>query len=212
MLAGHYSSAFLAKRVVPGAPFFALVLAAQLVDVFWALFVLGGIEHLRIDPSLPSNPLDLYDMPWTHSLVGALGWSAAAFIAARAVWHSTRVAVAVGATVFSHWLLDLLVHRPDLALWPGGTKLGLGLWNHPAAALTIEFGLLFGTAWLLAQRVAWRRGLLLLAAGLAAFQLMVTFSPPSLPPAGVAVTALALFVSMTLAAHRLERRAGTEGN
>jgi hypothetical protein len=205
LLAGHYSSALLAKRAVPGAPFWALALAAQLVDVFWASFVIGGVEHLRIDPALPSNPLDLYDMPFTHSLVGALAWSAAAFAAALAVWRRAGVAAAIGATVFSHWVLDWIVHRPDLPIVPGGPKYGLALWNYPLVGIAVEFGLLFGTAWLLAQRVPWRRGLLRLVGALAAFQLFVTALPPALPPAGVAVTALALFTAVTVAAYRLER-------
>jgi hypothetical protein len=207
MLAGHYSSALLAKRLVPAAPFWALALAAQLVDVFWAIFVMAGIEHLRLDPALPSNPLDLYDMPWTHSLVGALAWSAAAFVLAQAVWRRTAVSLAIAATVLSHWLLDLLVHRPDLPLWPGSRKLGLAIWNYPAAALALELGLLFGTAWLLSPRVAWRRGLAILVGALAVFQLFVTLVPPILPPAGVAMTGLALFVTVAIAAARIERPA-----
>ena len=78
MLAGHYSAAFLAKALEPRLPLWILAIAVQLVDVLWAVFVLAGIEHLRVDPSLPSNPLDLYDMPYTHSLLGALAWAALA--------------------------------------------------------------------------------------------------------------------------------------
>jgi hypothetical protein len=207
MLAGHYSSALLAKRLAPAAPFWALALAAQLVDVFWAIFVMAGIEHLRLDPALPSNPLDLYDMPWTHSLVGALAWSAAAFVLAQAVWRSRAVSLAIAATVLSHWVLDLLVHRPDLPLWPGSRKLGLAIWDYPAAALALELGLLSGAAWLLSSRVAWRRGLAILVVALAVFQLLVTLVPPILPPAGVAVTGLALFVTVAIAAARIERPA-----
>jgi hypothetical protein len=205
LLAGHYSSALLAKRAAPGAPLWALALAAQLVDVFWAIFVIGGVEHLRIDPSLPSNPLDLYDMPWTHSALGALGWSVAAFGVAFAIWKRASIAAAIGATVFSHWILDWVVHRPDLALVPGGTKYGLALWNYPVVGIAVEFALLFGAAWLLAPHVAWRRGLFALVGGLAIFQLFVTVLPPALPPAGVAVTALVLFTVVTVAAYRLER-------
>lgn len=205
MLAGHYSSALLAKRLVPAAPFWALALAAQLVDVFWAIFVMAGIEHLRLDPSLPSNPLDLYDMPWTHSLVGSLAWSAAAFVLAQAVWRRKAVSIAIAATVLSHWVLDLLVHRPDLPLWPGSQKLGLAIWNYPTAALALELGLLFGTAWLLSARVTWRRGLVILVGALTVFQLFVTLLPPALPASGVVVTAFVFFVTVAIAAARIER-------
>jgi membrane-bound metal-dependent hydrolase YbcI (DUF457 family) len=208
VLAGHYSAAFLAKAAEPRAPLWALVLAVQLVDVLWALFVLLGIEHLRLDPTLPSNPLDLYDMPYTHSLAGTLVWALLAAAVARAVWGSTRVAAAIGAAVASHWLLDWLVHRPDLALWPGSAKVGLGLWNHPLPALVLELGLLFGSAAVLAARVPWRRGVWTFAAVLAVFQVAVTFSPPQLGPAGVAVTALVLFLAASAAAARVERPVG----
>ena len=84
MLFGHYSAAFLAKAAEPRLPLWSLAIAVQFVDVLWAVCVLFGIEHLRIDAALASNPLDLYDMPYTHSLVGALGWAALATAAARA--------------------------------------------------------------------------------------------------------------------------------
>ena len=112
-----------------------LAIAVQLVDVLWAGFVLAGIEHLRIDASLPSNPLDLYHMPYTHSLLGALGWAALAG-AAFFLWRQERLAsLVLAGAVASHWLLDWLVHRPDLLLWSGSAKHGLGLWNYPALGI-----------------------------------------------------------------------------
>jgi LexA-binding, inner membrane-associated putative hydrolase len=183
------------------------VLAAQGVDVLWALFVLGGIEHLRVDPALPSNPLDLYDMPWTHSLAGALVWSAVGFGLARAAFGSNAVALAVGATVGSHWLLDLLVHRPDLPLWPGSAKVGFGLWNYPVTAFVVEIGLLFATAWWLGRRVPWWRSLYAFVGVLALIQLVLTLGPPAFGPTGVAISALSLFLGATLAAAGIERRA-----
>ena len=51
--------------------------------------------------------------------------------------------------VFSHWLLDLLVHTPDLPLWSdASTKLGLGLWNNAIIVFTLEALLLLGALWL----------------------------------------------------------------
>ena len=208
MLAGHYSAALLTKAAAPRAPFWALVLGAQFIDVLWALCVVAGIEKLRIDPSLPSNPLDLYFMPYTHSLLGALFWAGVAFTGARIAWRSSGIAAAVAVTVASHWLLDLLVHRPDLPLWPGSAKLGLGIWNYPVPSLLLELALLLGSAWILAGRVAWRRGLWIFAGTLAVIQVAVTIGPPPLGPAGVAITALVLFVGATLAAARVEARAG----
>jgi membrane-bound metal-dependent hydrolase YbcI (DUF457 family) len=180
------------------------VLGTQLIDVLWAGCVLLGIEHLRLDPSLPSNPLDLYHMPYTHSLVAALGWAVLAAVAARARWGARGVALAIGAVVASHWLLDWLVHRPDLPLWPGSPKVGLGFWDHPVGAFVLELTLLLGAAWLLAGRVRFGRGVLVLAGALATLQAVVTLAPPSLGPAGVALTLLLLFATVTLAALRIE--------
>jgi hypothetical protein len=119
MFVGHYGPSFAAKALEKSIPLWILFLAVQLVDVFWAIFVILGVEKVRIVPGITAtNPLDLYYMPYTHSLVAALIWSVAAFIVYRAFprlngWSAAGV---VGAAVFSHWILDLLVHRPDLPL------------------------------------------------------------------------------------------------
>ena len=99
MLAGHYSAAFLAKTAAPRTPLWLLALAVQLVDVLWAGFVLLGVERLRLDPSLPSNPLVLEYMPYTHSLVGTLLWAGIAGFAVRRWLGSTAAAWAVAAAV-----------------------------------------------------------------------------------------------------------------
>jgi hypothetical protein len=139
-----------------------LAAAAQLVDIGWSAFIIAGVEHARVDPSLPGSTLELYDLPWTHSLPAAFAWSVGAALLVKLllrlpVWAS----VAVGATVFSHWLLDLLVHRPDLELWPGGERVGFALWNYPAPEQALEIGLLAtcGAAWVASRkalgRMAW---------------------------------------------------------
>ncbi|HZZ32665.1 MAG TPA: hypothetical protein VFE10_11815 [Phenylobacterium sp.] len=162
MFAGHYSAALAAKAAEPRAPLWTYMIGCQLLDVAWAGFVMAGVEKVRIDPSLPGSPLDLYDMPFTHSLPGALAWSMAGALVVRfAMRLPVRAAVFVGLTVFSHWVLDLIVHRPDLELGFGGYKAGLALWNHPLSEQAVEIGLLavaavFWTAWRLrVGRRAW---------------------------------------------------------
>src|SRR6476620_1269381 len=128
MFVGHYGVSFAAKRVAPTIPLWALFIAVQLLDVIWAPLVLAGIEKVRIVPGITAtNPLDLYYMPFTHGLVAALVWSAAAFgIYRLAVRGSTMPAAAVvGGAVFSHWILDFVVHRPDLPLYDDSAKVGL---------------------------------------------------------------------------------------
>jgi len=209
VLAGHYSAAFLAKSADPSVPLWALALAVQAVDIVWALFVLAGIEHLRVDPSLASNPLDLYDMPYTHSLLGTLVWAGLAFAISLRWLGRARSAAVVAAAVASHWLLDWLVHRPDLTLFGVPPKLGLGLWDHPLPALALELALLVGSAWLYVRtkRVSGpaRTRVLLFLGALVAVQLALTASPPAFGPMGIALTALVLFAAVAWGAARVER-------
>src|SRR6202163_4903824 len=119
MFVGHYGPSLAAKAARNSIPLWVLFIAVQLLDVFWSFFVLLGIEKVRIVPGITAtNPLDLYYMPYTHSLVAAILWSLAASAAYRSFrrgdgWLGAGL---VGGAVFSHWVLDLLVHRPDLAL------------------------------------------------------------------------------------------------
>ena len=162
MFVGHYSAALAAKAAEPRAPLWALVAGCQLMDIGWSGLVMVGVEKMKIDPNLPGSPLDLYFMPYTHSLPGSLAWSVGAAVLARVILRlPARAALFIGLAVFSHWLLDLLVHRPDLALWFGGPKVGLGLWNYPLPEMALELGLvaMAGGAWIAKRRdlgmVAW---------------------------------------------------------
>lgn len=147
MFIGHYGVSFACKAAKPAIPLWVLFVAVQLVDVAWAVLVLLGIEKVRIVPGITAtNPFDLYYMPFTHSLPGAALWSVGAAVTYRALAPAQKWAAAaiVGSAVFSHWILDLLVHRPDLALYDDTYKVGFGLWNYPTLAFTLEIALLFG--------------------------------------------------------------------
>jgi hypothetical protein len=145
MFIGHYGVAFAARRASPRTSLGVLVLAAQWVDLLWPIFLLLGWERVRIAPgNTRLTPLDFEYYPWTHSLAAALVW-ALLVGGAIALRQGRRAGLVVGACVASHWVLDLLVHRPDLPLMPGGaTRVGLGLWNVPAAALALEALVFFG--------------------------------------------------------------------
>src|SRR5882762_7661405 len=151
MFVGHYGVSFAARSWDKAIPLWVLFIAVQLLDVAWAPFVLLGIEKVRIVPGITaSNPLDLYYTPYTHSLVAAILWSAGAFVVYRLAVAGSRTtsALLVALAVFSHWVLDLVVHRPDLPLYDNAAKVGLGLWNYPALAFAAEAALLFGGMWL----------------------------------------------------------------
>jgi len=211
MLVGHYAAALAAKAVEPRAPFWVLVAGAQLVDIGWAGLVMAGIEKIRIDPTLPGSALDLYHMPFTHSLPAALIWAMAATLLCRLLISNVwRVCIVVGAVVFSHWILDLLVHRPDLELWFGGAKVGLGAWNFPVQEAMLEMGLiaLTGAAWLWqrgrAQESAWPALLFLLF--LAVLQIVASLTEPAGSTFALGRTALVLYVVVSAVAALLDRK------
>lgn len=146
MFIGHFAPAFVAAAVSPERPRLAtMFVAAQLVD--WGFFALAtiGVERMRIDPAASVMvPFDLYHMPYTHSLIGVLIWAAAMLGVVAVKDRSVMTGVLAGAVVVSHWLLDWLVHVPDLTLDGTPPKLGLGLWNYPWVAVPLELALLGG--------------------------------------------------------------------
>lgn len=149
MFIGHWAPALAAAAASSRAPKIGvLFIAAQLVD--WAFFglLLAGVEHMRFSPGISvMNPMDLYHMPITHSLLGSALF-AAAF--AGLIWLASKDRTATligGAVVLSHWFLDLLVHVPDLTLAGSPPKLGLGLWNHPLIEMPLELGITLGALW-----------------------------------------------------------------
>ena len=209
MFVGHYGVSFAAKKAEPAIPLWVLFIAVQLLDVLWAPFVLLGIEKVRIVPGITaSNPLDLYYMPYTHSLLAAIGWSVVAFLVYRAVRPAPpRAAAIVGLAVFSHWVLDFLVHRPDLPLYDNTAKVGLGLWNLPAVALGLEALLLFGAMWLyLRQGTARRTALVVFGVSMLAIQAYVFFGPPPASDKAAAATALVAYAIFAVIIRVLERR------
>ena len=141
------------KAAAPRPSLGTLVLAAQLADGIWPVLVLLGVEEVRIVPGITAaTPLDFVWYPYSHGLVFDLGWAVllggAYFLARR----DARGAWLLGALVTSHWVLDVISHRPDMPWWPGSTRIGLGLWNSVPATIVVEF-LLFGAGgWLYARR------------------------------------------------------------
>jgi hypothetical protein len=214
VFAGHYSAAFVAKAAEPRVPLWALLAAAQFVDILWGPFVLLGIEQARLDAELPSNPLDLVYMPYTHSLVATVVWSLVAFSLARCwLGWPGRVALVVAATVASHWLLDWVVHRPDLTLALGGRKLGLAIWRYPIAAYVLETGLLAGSVWLCVRACGisrdQSRSWLALALLLIGLQTVQSFGPLPTSLASMIGTALAVYVAVAWVGLRVDRRVTT---
>jgi hypothetical protein len=212
MFIGHYGPSFAGKAWKATVPLWVLFLAVQLVDIIWSILVLLGIEKVRLVPGITAtNPFDLYYMPYTHGLPTAILWSVAAAIAYRVLWRGSDwlAAAIVGAAVFSHWILDLLVHRPDLPLYGDSHKVGFGLWNYPALAFALEIGLLFGGIALYLRATEphgaiGRYGMAVFGLIAVAVQAYVFFGPPPASDTAFAMTALALYAAFAAVVYWLE--------
>ncbi len=145
MFLGHFAAGLAAKKLTPYTSLGTLLLSAQLLDLIWPTLLLRGVEHVRIAPGATAvTPLDFVRYPWSHSLVMAAAWAllfAGIYVFIR---RYPRGALVTLALVLSHWLLDLIAHRPDLPLIPwGGPLVGLGLWYSMPATVIVE-SVMFG--------------------------------------------------------------------
>jgi hypothetical protein len=204
MFIGHFAPALVAATHPRAPGLGTLFVAGQLVDWGFFALLLADVEHLRLAPGTSvMNPMDLYHMPYTHSLLGAALW-ATLFAGLLYLWRRDRVTALIGgAVVVSHWFLDLLVHVPDLTLFGAPPLLGLGLWNHPAIAMPLELGLTFGALIFYLIRTRAAKSTARLAIGALALVLMTVqvvnwFGPePSGSPAELAITAMVAFALLT---------------
>ena len=214
MFVGHYGVAFAVKTERNKIPLWVLFVAVQLLDFLWAPFVLLGVEKVRFVPGITAtNALDLYYMPYTHSLIGALFWSAVAFAIYKVGWRniaSNSAALLVGFAVFSHWLLDLIVHRPDLPIYDDTLKVGFGLWNYRGIEFALEIGILLVSAVVYLKRngaIARKIGIIIFTAVLVLIQTSNTFLR-RLPSSDrtFAITALVFYTVFAVIAFLLEKR------
>lgn len=206
MFIGHIAVGLGAKRLAPRTSLGTLLVSAQCLDLIWPVMLLLGLEHVRIDPgNTVVTPLDFYDYPITHSLLGAVAWSLALGGIYWMARRERRAAIVIGACVLSHWILDAISHRPDLLLIPGGkTKVGMGLWDSLPATLVVEIGLYaVGLAFFIrtsrARDVIGGIGFWLLMAVLFLLYVGALFGPPPPSPRVLAWVSLAswLFVPLT---------------
>ena len=151
MFIGHYAVSLALKKFEKRASLGVLFLSVQFLDILFFPLVVLGIERFNIVPNFTqSTHFELEYMPYTHSLVASLLWAGLAFALFKwVVVKNNSVALVVALAVFSHWLLDLVVHTPDLPLWSDASvKLGLGLWNNALATFVLEATLLVAATWL----------------------------------------------------------------
>jgi hypothetical protein len=156
MIAGHFGLATGVKTGAPRLPLWALLVSTFLLDIIFVFLFAAGVESLtQVDPAHPAYGGALIHAYYTHSLVGALLIAAVAGLIAGRFWGQ-QGGLVIAAVVFSHWILDLVVHRPDLPILPGNLGdlplLGFGLWNYPVASAIVELALVLGGAYLYFRR------------------------------------------------------------
>jgi hypothetical protein len=179
----------------------ALVFAAMFLDfVLWLLILLGW-ESVTILANFNTTHQPEFVFPYSHGLLASIGWSALAGTATF-LWYprlnhvKLRAAAFVSAAVFSHWLLDALVHAPELPVaGAGSAKVGLWLWQNMPVALAVEafialagLYLFVSGAGLSRAKKLWLSVLSLLIIGFTVVGM--TVAPP--PPSVVAMAASSL--------------------
>jgi hypothetical protein len=207
MFVGHYSVAFAAKSDRNKIPLWVLFIAVQFLDYIWATLVLHRIEKLRVIKGFTAGSmLDSYFHPYSHSLIAAILWSVVAAIAYKTVCsrhgclYRKYTALIVGLAVFSHWVLDLIAHPRDLAIYDNTWKVGFGLWNYRDPEFALEIGLLgFGIMLYLTRNAmpAIRKGAVIaFGVALVVIQIGDTYVPRN--PLTDKATAMGVWVFYTL--------------
>ncbi len=144
MFIGHFAAGMAAKKIQPAISLGTFFLAAQFLDLLWPTLLVLGLEHVVISPGISTvTPLDFVDYPISHSLLIVVGWSLLFGVVYYFITKNQKGALLLAALVLSHWVLDLIVHIPDLPLYPGASpKVGFGLWNSAILTILVE-GLIF---------------------------------------------------------------------
>jgi hypothetical protein len=149
MFVGHYSVAFALRTEKNKIPLWVLFIAVQFLDYIWATLVLLGIEKLRVIKGFTAGSmLDSYFHPYSHSLITAILWSCVAAIVYKPIcsWlgfvYTKPASLIIGIAVFSHWILDLVAHPRDLAIYDNAWKVGFGLWRYRNPEFALEIALL----------------------------------------------------------------------
>jgi membrane-bound metal-dependent hydrolase YbcI (DUF457 family) len=140
MFIGHFGVGLAAKKIDNKPSLGTLFVASQFIDLLWPIFLILGLEKVKIDPGNTAfTPLDFIYYPFSHSFFGVLIWSVLFGLVYYLIRKNLKSSIVIGSLVMSHWILDLITHRPDLPLLPWSEiKVGLGLWNHVILTLIIE--------------------------------------------------------------------------
>jgi hypothetical protein len=198
MFIGHFGVGLAAKKVDSKPSLGTLFLASQFLDLLWPVFLLIGLEKVTIDPGNTAfTPLNFVYYPISHGFLSVLLLSVLFGAVYFALKKNTKTSLLLGALVMSHWVLDLITHRPDLPLIPGvDIKVGFGMWNSVMLTLIVELFVFLGGAYLYlkvtrAENKKGSIGLWSLVAFLMLIYFMNVFGPP--PPSVNAIAIAGLF-------------------
>jgi len=216
MFVGHYGVGLALKRADSAISLGILFLAVQFADILWPIFVLLGIEKFRVMPNFTAtSPFIFLSYPFSHSLVALLLWSLLGFlfiILLPSKGNKVLAGTVVAIGIFSHYILDLIVHVPDLPIAIGdSTKMGLGLWNHYWLSIALEMIFLFGGLILYlkttkASTFSGKFGVVILAVFLAAMQVVSTLQTPPDKPKVIAASGLVINLVVAVIAFWLDRK------
>jgi hypothetical protein len=143
MFAGHFGLAAAVKAKNPDIPLWSLMASTQLIDIAFVPLLVTGAEGMKTvgDGGYGAG---IFTIDYSHSFVSTI---IIAFIAGLIAlkFLGKKQAYIIGAVVFSHWILDLVVHRSDLSILPGNfgnlSQVGLGLWQWPVVTILLELSL-----------------------------------------------------------------------
>ncbi|TGN07952.1 hypothetical protein [Leptospira ilyithenensis] len=217
MFTGHYAPAFVLRRFLPKLGFFHLFFAAQFLDYLFMFFLLFGVEKMRIvEGFTESNPFDLYYMPFSHSLVMSLIWSVLVFLIYSGFVFRKEIGrdrillgLVMGFCVFSHFLLDLPMHREDLPLYSDDSlKLGFGIWKYKYIALALENGLILLSVYFYARALTneSKKKIYLLALILILMNVGFLFFPIPSATWEISIQALLSYIALNGYAYYLDRK------
>ena len=198
MFIGHYAVGLASKQFAPRSSLAALIAAPILLDLIWPLFLLFGWEHVSIVPN--ANPflrLQFDSYPISHGLIAVLGW---ATLYASIYFGVTRYlagTIVIWIGVVSHWLMDYVVHRPDLQLYAQSRQFGFGLWQHRWLTMALEFGLFAISIWIYQRRTRAKDAMGRYAFAAFAGCLLLAYAAASFGPPAPSVKKLAAITLLT---------------
>jgi FtsH-binding integral membrane protein len=201
MFIGHYGVALGVKKINNALSLGTLFLAAQFIDLLWPVFLLIGIEKVKVEPGNTAfTPLNFVSYPFSHSLFFVLIWAILFGLVYFFIKKNLKNSILLGGLVLSHWFLDLIVHQPDLQILPWDKfRVGFGLWNSVILTVIIE-GLIFivGSYLFITSTKALNKkgslGLWMLLIFLAVIYIINIFSSPPPSESAIGIVGLSMWL------------------